>query len=152
MSENITYSVEHWNNMCEEFEPFIEPHWQELGLDHQDVPVSLDYSKYKNLDNSGHLHVVCVRDEGALIGYHISVIDTFLHYSTTKHASVDLYYLKPEYRKTKIGVEMFKFAERCFKGLGVVKIVNGTKLHLNHSALFEGLGYKPIELVFSKII
>jgi GNAT superfamily N-acetyltransferase len=149
---DATYSVERWNDMHEEFEPFIAPHWAELGLDHQDVPVSIDWNKYSDLDTKEQLHVVCVRLNNNLIGYHISVISTMLHYSTTKHAIVDLYYLKPEYRKTKIGVEMFKFAERAFKKLGVVKVINGTKLHLNHTALFEGLGFKPTEIIFTKIL
>lgn len=149
---SITYSVEHWNDMHEELEPFIGPHWDELGLDHQDVPVSLHYEKYASLDAGGYLHLVAVRDEGALIGYHIAILDVFLHYSTTKHAAVDLYYLKPEYRKSKIGVELFKFAERCFKKLGVVKIVNGSKIHLLHDELFKGLGYKASDIVYTKII
>lgn len=149
---SITYSVEHWTEIESEFLPFIEPHWRELGLDHIDVPVSLDFPKYRKLDQDGFLHVVCTRDEGVLIGYHISVIDTFLHYSTTKHMAVDLYFLKPEYRKSKIGLEMFQFAERCAKKLGVVKIVNGSKIHLHHEQLFKGLGYKSTDIIYSKII
>ena len=149
---NITYQVEHWNDIVDQFIPFIEPHWQELGLDHQDVPVSLDFEAYKRHDNNGVLHVVTTRENGVMIGYHISLITKMLHYSTTLHAVVDLYYLKPEYRKSKIGVEMFKFAEERFTDMGVVKIINGTKLHLFHDKLFEGLGFKPTEMIYTKII
>jgi len=148
----ITYQVERWNEIVREFDPFIEPHWKELGLDQIDVPVQLDYASYEKLDNDRHLHVVTVRDKGKLIGYHISIIRTMLHYATTLHAIVDLYYLKPEYRKDKTGLRMFQFAEDRFRELGVVKIINGTKLHLYHDKLFLGLGFKPKETIFTKII
>lgn len=148
----ITYQVERWNDIATQFEPFIEPHWQELGLDHQDVPVSLDWASYKALDDGRHLHVVTVRDNGAMVGYHISVLKTMLHYSTTLHAIVDLYYLKPEYRHDKTGLRMFQFAEDRFRELGVVKIINGTKLHLYHDKLFLGLGFTATETIFTKII
>lgn len=148
----ITYQVERWNDIAEQFEPFIEPHWRELGLDHQDVPVDLYWEKYAELDNLGVLHVVTVRDDGVMIGYHISLVMVMLHYKSTLHAVVDLYYLKPEYRQSKIGLEMFRFAEESFKKLGVVKIINGTKLHLNHEKLFLGLGFKPTETIYTKIL
>jgi hypothetical protein len=150
--EGITYQVERWNSIVREFDPFIEPHWKELGLDHIDVPVALDYPSYEKLDNDGHLHVVTVRDNGKLIGYHISLIRNMLHYANTLHAIVDLYYLKQEYRKSKIGVEMFQFAEDKFKELGVIKIINGSKIHLLHDKLFLGLGFKPTEIIYTKII
>jgi len=150
--EGISYQVEHWNDIVKEFEPFIQPHWEELGLDHQDVPVALDYASYEKLDNDGFLHTVTVRKDGELIGYHISLVRTMLHYVNTLHGIVDLYYLKPEHRKSKIGVEMFKFAEASMKELGVVKIITATKLHLNHSKLLESLGYKGTELTFTKIV
>ena len=149
---NITYSVESMLACKDELEPFIEPHWMELGLDHQDVPVALDWGTYKKHDDEGRLHMVAVRDNGVLIGYHISLLTNMLHYKNTLHAVTDLYYLKPEYRKTKIGVQMFKFAETCFKAKGVTKIITGTKLHLNHSALFESLGHKSTEITFTKIL
>lgn len=148
----ITYSVESWSEMYHELEPFVQPHWEELGLDHIDVPVDFDWARYLVLDEQGLIHIVCTRDDGKLIGYHISIVNSGLHYKSTIHAMVDLYYLKPEYRKSKIGVKMFQFAERALKTIGVKKIVTGTKIHLNHSALFGSLGYKNTEVTFTKVL
>lgn len=152
--EGIKYSVESWKAARErgELASFIEPHWRELGLDHQDVPVDMWWEAYDAHEQAGRLHAVFVRDNGVLIGYYTTILTAMLHYKSTLHAVADLYYLKPEYRKSKVGVEMFKFAEEKFRELGVKKIYTGTKLHLNHAKLFEGLGYKPVEMLYTKVL
>lgn len=149
---SITYTVESFITNRLELEPFVIPHWEELGLDHQDVPVNLDWDRYAELERAGGLHHVAVRDNGAIIGYTTAVISPMFHYATTLHAIYDLYYLLPQYRKSKIGVSMFLFAERCFRDLGVKKVMTGTKLHLNHEKLFLSLGMKPIEVIYTKIL
>ncbi len=149
---NITFNVESWTQCRPELEPFVEPHWRELGLDHQDVPVSLAWDVYEQHEQQGILHLVTVRDSGTLIGYVSALIVPMLHYASTRHSITDLYYLKPEYRKDKIGVNMLLYAETCYRELGVVKIITGTKLHLNHSKLFESLGYRPTEITFTKVL
>lgn len=148
----ITYNVERWNDMFEEFKPFVEPHWKELGIHTQDIECVLDWERYKELDNKGCLKVITVRDDGVLIGYHISIVTYMLHYATTLHAVVDLYYLKPEYRKSKIGLGMFQYAEMHLASLGCKKLINGTKLHLNHEKMFTQLGYEAFEVLYYKTL
>jgi hypothetical protein len=147
-----SFQVERWNDVIAEMLEYEVAHWDELGLDHQDVPQDIDFARYRDVDNAGKLHVVTARLDGKVIGYHISLINSHLHYKSTLHATVDLYYLDPVHRKSKIGVEMFLFAEKSLTDLGVVKVITGTKIHLNHSQLFESLGYKGTELVFTKIL
>lgn len=149
---SITYTVENWSDCLPELIPFTKPHWEELGLDHADVPVDIGFEAYAEHERAGRLHLITVRDYGTLIGYITAIITPMLHYNGTLHAITDLYYLKPDYRKAKIGVKLFQFAERQYRQLGVVKIITATKLHLNHSELFEGLGYRPTELTFTKVI
>lgn len=149
---NITYQIENFESIIPELKPFVAPHWEELGLDHQDVPVDMNWDLYVQMDNAEKLHVVTTRDDGVLIGYCFHVISTMMHYQSTLHGVADLYYIKPEYRKGKIGVGMFIYAEEQLKALGVVKIVTGTKLHLPHDKLFKSLGYKATETIFTKII
>lgn len=148
----ITYQVESFIGIWDELAPFVPIHWAELGLDQQDVPVDMDLEAYKVHDDAGRLHMVTTRDDGKLIGYHISIIATMLHYKSTKHAVVDLYYLLPEYRQSRIGLDMFKYAEMRFAELGVIKIITGSKLHLHHEKLFLGLEYKATDIVYTKII
>ena len=150
--EGVSIQVERWNDCIAELLEYEVDHWNELGLDHQDVPQDINFDLYAQMDNAGSLHVVTARLDGHVIGYHISFVKTNPHYMSTLHAHVDLYYLKPEHRKSKIGVQMFKFAEQTLKEKGVVKLVTPTKLHLHHGALFRGLGYNEVETVFTKIL
>lgn len=149
---NVTYQVENFESLIPELKFFVGPHWAELGLDHQDVPVDMDWGRYVKMDNEKTLHVVTTRIDGELIGYCFHVVSGLLHYKSTLHAVADLYYVKPEYRKSKVGVGMFLFVEQSLKALGVIKIITATKTHLHHGPLFLGLGYKEIETVYSKII
>lgn len=151
-ASKITYQVESFMGIWAELEPFVEPHHAELGLDRIDVPVDMDLASYKKHEDEGRLHLVTVRDDGVLVGYYTAIITSMLHYQSTLHAVVDLYYLKPSHRSAKIGLGLFQYAEMRFAELGVVKIVTGSKLHLHHEKLFLGLGYKPTEVIYTKII
>lgn len=150
--EGITYQVEKWNDCIAEMLEYEVDHWMELGLEHQDVPQDINFDLYAQMCNAGSLHVVTCRENGHIIGYHITFVKTHPHYQSTLHGHVDLYYLKPEYRKSKIGVRMFKFAEESLKSIGVKKLITPTKKHLHHGALFEGLGFKEVESVYTKIL
>jgi len=148
----ITYQVERWNDVQPELEPFAEIHWQEIALNHNEVPLDMDWDRYKELDNSGVLHLVTVRSEEEIIGYHISIINGHLHYKSTLHAFVDLYFVAKEHRNGRVGLKMFQFTEKKLKELGVKKIITGTKTHFNHTRLFEYLEYSNTEIVFTKLL
>jgi N-acetylglutamate synthase-like GNAT family acetyltransferase len=64
----------------------------------------------------------------------------------------DIYFLKKEYRKGRIGLKMFQFAEKLLKEQGVQRIIYNTKVHSDNSSLFEYLGFKFIDKVFSKML
>ena len=69
-----------------------------------------------------------------------------------KMACEDIYFLKKEYRRGRIGIDLFKFFEKEMVKLGVNRISVTTKVHLDNGVLFEYLGYSFIEKTFSKVI
>lgn len=148
----IEYAVESWTDIMEELKPFAPLHWAELAVTQDEVPLDLDWDKFCKLDADGTLHTVTVRDSGKLIGYHVTLVGTHLHYKSTIHGMVDLYFVLPEYRKQRVGLHLFKFAERALKTLGVVKIITGTKCHLPNDVLFEHLGYFNSDRTYCKTI
>jgi GNAT superfamily N-acetyltransferase len=77
-----------------------------------------------------------------------------LHYKSTLHGLVDLYYLLPAYRKGRAGIRLFQEAERALRAWGVVKLQTATKLHahLDMSRLLAWLGYTNVEKVYSKLL
>lgn len=128
-------------------------HWKEIALDKDKIPLDVDYERYNKLDEMESLHIVTARDEGRLVGYHCSLINTHSHYKSSKMALVDVYYLLPEYRMSRTGIKLFQFAEESLRARGdIVKLLCSTKIHQDHSRIFEFLGWRETERTYSKIL
>ena len=63
-----------------------------------------------------------------------------------------MYYLKAEYRKGRVGIKMFQYAEEALKKIGVNRILIHTKVHLDNSRLLEYLGYSWTDKIYAKTI
>ena len=100
----------------------------------------------------GILHVTTVRLDGELIGYAVMIVQGHLHYKSTLHAFEDLYFVKKEHRKGRIGIKLFSELERHLKEKGVKKIIMGTKVYSDNSKLLEHFDYKCTEKVYTKLI
>jgi len=148
----ITYAVEPLADCRTEIEGLLYEHWLEVARDHDVIPLDPDWSEYERLDASGELHLVICRLDGHVIGYYVTIIRPHLHYKSTLHGFVDVYFLKKEYRHGKIGMQLFVEAEKALKQRGVVKLFSGTKTHLDVSPLFERLGWKTTETLFTKVL
>lgn len=146
------YAVERWRDLKKEMLPLLVRHWKEVALNHAEVPLDIDEAKYKELDENGSLHIVTVRRDGLLIGYHVAIITTHLHYASTLHGITDVYWIAPECRHGITAMRMFQAVERELKKRGVKKLFTATKLHIDQGTLFERLGYKPVERLYAKLI
>ena len=146
------YAVERWLHLKEEMMPLLERHWREVALNHAEVPLDIDHERYDQLDDCGALHIVTARRQGFLIGYHVAIVSGHLHYKSTLHGITDVYWVSPECRAGRTGLRLFQTVERELKYRGVRKLFTATKLHLDQGALFEHLGYKPVERLYAKLI
>ncbi len=152
MKAGTVFAVERWRDLRSEMLPLLVRHWREVALNHADVPLDIDEARYRQLDEAGALHIVTARRAGALIGYHVAIISTHLHYASTLHGITDVYWIAPECRAGRTGLRLFQAVEREMKALGVRKLFTATKLHLDQGALFEHLGYRPVERLYAKLI
>lgn len=108
---------------------------------------------YVDADERGIGHIATVRDEGKLVGYAILAVMPHLHYkSAGPMAMIDVYYLKPAYRKGGTGAKMIMFAELTLKAKGVTKVYFSTKVHLDNGKLLEALGFKFSDKVYTKLL
>jgi len=146
------YAVERWRDLRVEMLPLLVRHWREVALNHADVPLDIDEARYRQLDEAGGLHIVTARRDGLLIGYHVAIVSPHLHYASTLHGITDVYWIAPECRHGVTAMRMFQAVERELKSLGVRKLFTATKLHLDQGALFERLGYRPVERLYAKLI
>lgn len=148
----ITYQTETMSQCVGEMSGLWDLHWQEIALDRQKVKLEPDVQTFEVLESLGQLVIVTVRDDGKLVGYHVSLVRPHLHYKSSLTAYVDMYFLHPDYRGGMAGYKMFKFVEGYLRSLGVERIYSGTKLHKDMGKLFERLGYNETERLFVKWI
>ena len=148
--------VESFYNIRRELPPLFERHWREIALDHEQVPLAPDWDRYLAYAATKILHVVTARaPSGVLAGYIFNLVGPHLHYATTKHAEIDIFWLAPEYRGGWFPIRWFKKNEKYLKGLGVKRIHVQVKHHFKDARvgrIFERLGYKPVETCWGKMI
>ena len=136
----------------EELEPLFPVHYEELCVT-KDFPLAPDYETYERLAQAGMLRCIVCRMDEELIGYIVFTIQPHLHYKTCKTAFEDVYYIKKEYRRGRTGIKLFQYAEKVLKEIcGVNRIIMHTKVHMDNSRLFEYLGYKNTDKLYTKLL
>jgi GNAT superfamily N-acetyltransferase len=141
----VTYAVEPWQEFKRESLVLWPRHWEEVALDRDKIKLNVDYDQYENIDAIGALHVVVARSSGRIVGYWLGVVRPHLHYADSLSAFTDVYYVDPEFRKGRVGINLFKYAEKTLRA-------RGTKVHLDMSKVFEHLGYRKTEILFTKVL
>jgi len=126
-------------------------HYEELCVT-KEFELEPDYDAYRRVAQAGMLRCVTVRNDDELIGYVIFFISPHLHYKSCVTATEDIYFVRKDFRKGRVGIKLFQYAEQVLRHCGVQRIVMNTKVHLDNSKLFEYLGYKMTDKVFTKIL
>lgn len=147
----VSYVVEDPATFIEELKEIIPAHYDELCVT-KDFPLAPDYEAYGRLHVAGMLCCITARDDNGLIGYAIFIVQPHLHYKTCKTAFEDIYFLKKEHRLGRTGIRLFQFAEEALRAAGVNRIIMHTKIHMDNSRLFEYLGYKHTDKLYTKIL
>ena len=147
----ITYHAEDPTVFFKELAPILPEHYEELCVT-KDFPLEPDLAAYERLRVAGMLKAVTCRNDGELVGYIIFIVQPHLHYMSCITAFEDLYYVKKEYRKGRTGIKLFQFSEEVLKDAGVRRIIMHTKIHMDNSRLFEYLGYKNTDKLFTKLL
>lgn len=150
----VVFAVERWATFYPDALALFPLHWQEVALHQAEIPLDMDIERYAMFDEAGILHIVTARHAGRLVGYFTALCLGHLHYKSTLHAMVDLYYLLPLWRRGTVALRLFGAAHRTLKARGVVKVASGTKLHagLDMSKLFTFMGYHKTEHLFTRLL
>jgi GNAT superfamily N-acetyltransferase len=151
-TEVIAIQRERLSSVHDEILPLLEKHWQEIALNRDKIRLAPDWESYWKKDECGDLHIITVRIDGKLVGYHVAFLLRHLHYQEDVIAATDIYYIDPQVRGAGIGASLFLEVERSLRSLGVKKIVSMTKIHQDHGKLLTALGYEAVETVYSKYI
>lgn len=147
----ITYQEERLPDFLEEVKPLLQQHYEEISAS-KTFPLSPNYASYIVAQENEILTCVTCRDGDVLVGYIAFFVMPHIHYLTCKTAHEDLYFIKPEYRKGMTGIKLFKKAEEVLKAKGVQRIIMSCKTNLDHTSIFERLGYRFFEKHFDKFL
>jgi GNAT superfamily N-acetyltransferase len=148
----ITYQEETFEQVIEEIKPLLEDHWEEIALHKDSIKLNPDYGLYEELFKTGKMRIVTARDDSKLVGYCIMLLYHHIHYKDQFMAMDDIFFIAKEYRKGLTGVKLFIKTEEIMKQYGVTKLSMNVKVHQDVGAIFERLGYKETERMFTKKI
>lgn len=148
----LTFAVEPYLEALPELVALWQDHWEEVATDKDKVPLDVDLAAYASHDRAGILHLVVARAAGRVIGYHMTLVRTHLHYASTLCGFTDVYFLDAKYRQGDAGIRLFRKVEQTLKARGVKKLYTGTKTHKDLGRLFEALGWTQTETLFTKYI
>jgi hypothetical protein len=153
----LTYTWEPFSQIIREVAPLFQDHWHELALNQEAIPLDPDYDRYLVYEQVGILHILTARtpEHGRLVGYAFCMLGPHLHYASTQFAQFDMFWLDPKQRIGWNGIRLIKYAEKRMADLGAKVMAGAVKRHFADGrvgALFEFLGYSPIETNFAKRI
>jgi hypothetical protein len=148
----ITYQVECWDDYYKDCQQLWREHYDEIAVQKDEMPMKPDIYLYKDMEAKGVLHILTVREDGKMIGYHISMVRIHPHYASVLCAFVDAYFLTASKRRGMVGVKMIKQAEISWRNRGVKKAFTATKKAKNVSGIYDYLGWDNTEIVYTKWI
>lgn len=154
----ITCCAERAHDCLEELKPLFQPHWEELALDKDKVPLDPDYQAYLEAEDRGELLLVVARDAGKVVGYFVGFVRPHLNYRTCIVLQMAIFWLAPEYRdedslgtieREMLCTDLFDLVKREAVARGVQRPYYGSKFHKDASGLFETLGMHEVERYYS---
>ena len=137
-------------SLVEEVQPLLDAHYREIAT-YQDIPLSVDWHRYRLCEESDTLRIYTIRDEcKRLMGYAAFFVTYHPHYSTSKWANQDVLYLDPSLRRDGHAVSFLRWCERQLFVEGVQVVCHHMKVKAAHAGLFERLGYVAQDVIYTR--
>jgi hypothetical protein len=152
---DLSIQVEKFYEIARELPPLFERHYREIALDQDSIPLDPDWDRYFMLALNGMLHVCTARSGSVLVGYIFNLVGPHLHYRSTLHAEIEMFWLDPAYRGGSFVLKWFRQNEATLKELGVKKVGVATKNGYKDGRvglIFKRLGYRPVETTWAKVL
>ena len=150
--QDLKIRLETLDSVLEELKPIFEDHYKEIAVYTDKIDLDPDYGKYRELEKLGVLHLVVMRKAEEIIGYCVLFKQPHLHYQKDVWVSMDILYLKPEFRKAGYGSLLVDFVEGVGELVGASVVLFSTKVKQPFDGLMEAKGYDLIERVYTKCL
>jgi GNAT superfamily N-acetyltransferase len=147
---NVTYQKELFFTLMPELPDLFMQEYEEMVEDKVFYKLNPAWNKYVELEINHSLHVMAARADGKLIGFFFNFICHHLHYADLRCATVDTFYLLPEFRQGRIGLNLFVENEKMLKELGVQEITVAIPAQEMLDKVMKRLKYQGAGGIFRK--
>lgn len=148
----IEYNEEKFEEVIEELKPLLNDHYEEIAIYQDKIDLNPNYEMYKALEDLGNLHVLTARDEGRLVGYCVTFIQSHPHYIDHLFAANDILYIMPDYRHTELAPNMLNVLEEIMKEKEVSVMTFHMKTYKPFETLMDFLAFDKTEHLYTKYI
>ena len=148
---DLTSQQESFAAIARELPPLFERHWQELG--DPKILLDPDWDRYFALEVQGFLRLTTARFNGVLVGYISNLAGPALHYKSTPHAEIEMFWLDPVYRGSWFVLRWFRANDAMLKEAGVKRVLVAVKAGYKDGrvgSVFKRLGYHMHETVYAR--
>lgn len=156
-SKLISYQIERFDDIIDEAQAMFPAHWDEIASHKEDRRLNPDLEIRKRAESKGVLVIATAREAGRLIGY----IDWFIwrdpNSSETMTAETDVYFVEDRPNRALIMLAMIRMSLKHLAKLGITYVRPRTKfktegLGRGAGPIWQALGFKPNEVIYSKIL
>jgi GNAT superfamily N-acetyltransferase len=154
-ANSLTAQQERFSAIAKELPPLFERHWLELGSSRDTIPLDPDWDRYFALDMAGSLIVTTARADDVLVGYIFNLVGPHLHYRSTAHADLEMFWLDPSHRGMWFSLQWFRGNDDLLREIGVKRVNAAVKNGYKDGRvgmIFKRLGYLPAETVYVKVL
>ena len=147
MIELIEIRLSDW---LEEAQPLFIEHWQEVAEVTGVPKPSLDRDNLVQMEDDGMIFSVGAFSGEELIGYSVNSIGKTFNFDTLTIMNNEGIFIKKQYRGSMTGIRLIQESERLAKERGASRAKWHTYKDSRAAALFDSLGYKPYDIIFTK--
>jgi len=127
--------------------------WLEIGVDHEKIPLEVDYDYYRSLERAGGYRAIAARHNGRLVGYNSFFLNRHTRHRNTVFGQNDVLYLLPDKRRGLLGFRFLAESDALLKAAGAVKVrYDVTEQHRALGVILERLGYRREAVAWTKVL
>jgi len=133
-----------------EAQPLFIEHWQEVAEATGVPKPSLDIEYLEQAEESGSMFTVGAFINEVLIGYSVNSIGKTFNFDTLTIMDNEGIFIKKQYRDMLGGIRLIEESEKLAKERGATRAKWHTYTGTRAAALFDSLGYKPYDIIYTK--
>ncbi len=133
-----------------------DPDFYILAVEYEDEssnkelgPCNWNRKQYLEMEERGVFHIVAAHDNGKLVGLATAVVAVLPHYSVPV-ATVESIFVRPEYRKGRVGLHLIDKIESVAKDGGAMGLFLTAPVGSSLAGIAPRKGYRHTNEVFFK--